>query len=125
VDQVAEELGHPEGVDYTVIRKSGHVVEFMVLGMLMSCSALAWRMFSSKFLTLKNTYTLCGVLALCALIAVADELIQKLSEGRVSAFLDVLIDIGGTFAGLVLFSLVYFGFCAIRAHRERKAERAV
>lgn len=78
------------------IRKCAHFVEFALCGGL-------W-MLSLYFFGLKRYYLYAFLIAVTT--AVIDEGIQMISEGRVSSFLDVLIDSSGAFVSIGIMTLI-------------------
>jgi VanZ family protein len=82
---------------HAVIRKSAHLIEYAVLGMLMA-----------RALTLSDAPVTSAVIVrtivYCALYASADELHQVFVPSRTGSPYDVLIDTLGTTAGTLLFA---------------------
>lgn len=80
-----------EHVEY--IRKSAHVFEFLVLGVLSSMNSVEYFR--------KRTYLLS--LAFCIFYALSDEVHQLFIQGRAGKAGDVLIDSIGAFIGIFLY----------------------
>ena len=93
-----------EGPDEHVIRKLAHFTEYAILGL-----ELAALFFINRGRSLKSI----GYSALCALAAAsADETIQLFS-GRAAMVKDVLLDLSGSLAGILLLWL-------LTAHRQKE-----
>jgi len=78
-----------------IIRKAGHVTEYLILGLLMS--SLLHRL-------LQNRFVLTSII-ICTLYAVSDEIHQAFVPGRGPAVTDVLIDSVSAAIGVVLIFL--------------------
>jgi VanZ family protein len=83
----------------TLVKKGGHALGYALL-------ALAYLRGLSNSRGRPTAKQVVGALALAAAYAVADELHQSFTRGRVPAAIDVLIDILGAVAGLSLRGLV-------------------
>ena len=88
-----------------VLRKLAHFAEFAVLGVLAALTAVFFiklrRLRASGTAPVKLFPVLCVLLAFGIFCPVVDELLQFLSPGRSTEFLDMLIDFGGfTFGAL-------------------------
>lgn len=81
-----------------IIRKVGHFVEYMVLGMLVY-------VVSNKIDIPKQNKILCCVL-FCVLFAVADEIHQAYIPGREAKIVDVFIDMLGSVFGVMTLKLI-------------------
>jgi len=79
-----------------IIRKAGHVTEFLILGLLMS--SLLKRLLLNKFVLTSIIF--------CTLYAVSDEIHQAFVPGRVPAVTDVLIDSVSAAIGVVVVLLL-------------------
>ncbi|HHW49074.1 MAG TPA: VanZ family protein [Clostridiaceae bacterium] len=77
-----------------IIRKAGHVTEYLILGLLMS--AFLRRVMSNKFFL--------TAVIICSLYAVSDEIHQAFVPGRVPTAIDVLIDsVSAAIGAIVIF----------------------
>ena len=114
VDQVVEKLGDDDGVSAVAVRKSAHVLEFMVLGILICLDVQAWGLLHFP-LSARRILVLSGGILVCGtLVAVLDEFLQSFAEGRVASGWDVLIDFGGLALGMLLFAAAYVPVCKRR-----------
>ncbi|MDO4544265.1 MAG: VanZ family protein [Clostridia bacterium] len=108
----------PEETLDVVVRKAAHVIEFALLGTMLSLLCLSIFRFSWKD-ALKNIFI---PLFVILLIGVTDEYIQSLND-RSSMIEDVFIDFSGGIIGLVFVSAT---FAVVRlissARRKRKAK---
>jgi VanZ family protein len=89
-----------EKVHY-VIRKTGHFVEYAILGFLL------WRALQSeqRFTVLIPAAQFVAVLLLCAFYASTDELHQRYVKGREASVHDVILDSSGAACGLVVYGI--------------------
>ncbi len=99
------------GISEKLLRKTAHICEFGLLGLLASSAAAC---FSHAR---KRGYLLS--LALCIAVAVTDEIIQYFVPGRACLFTDVLIDVSGAALGTLCTALTVFAMK--RARRRKKA----
>lgn len=81
------------------IRKFAHLFEYAVLAF------LAVRAFSGSTVKVLREHTYLAALALVLLIAAADEIIQTFDPSRTGSVADVVIDLAGGLAVIVVFSL--------------------
>ena len=95
-----------------VIRKLAHFTEFAILGVLFASTYFSFTL--PRFFQAPKT-SLYSLLAMPAIFAIActDETLQRFSEGRHSAFSDVLIDSAGGICGIaavlaLIFIMRYF-----------------
>lgn len=86
--------GLPVDLWHTLIRKTAHMAEFALLGLL-------WTL--GLGVNGKNTKRLGWVLLICAVTALVDESIQLFVPGRSGELRDVCIDFCGAFLGTGLF----------------------
>ena len=91
-----------------VIRKTGHILEFLIL-------TLTYINFLKHF-KWKKSYQYLGAYGLCVIYAALDEIHQKYVPGRWSSASDVLIDSIGGAIGV----FVYICFINIRKRMEKK-----
>lgn len=77
-----------------IVRKSGHFIEYFILGIIISCILIK--------VTEKRIDGIINVLFICLMIAVLDEFYQSF-VGRTSMVRDVLIDFGGGLMGQILY----------------------
>ena len=124
VDQVASSLGDSDGVSAVAIRKSGHILEFLVLGILLCLDAFSLRLLSLPIAIPRLLITGGAVLAVGAAVAALDETVQRFSEGRVSSGWDVLIDLGGVAIGMLIFAAVYALVIRSRKKKQTAADPA-
>lgn len=82
-----------------IIRKNGHVLEYLALGMIVS---LVLNLFVPK----NNFNSYITILFICLLYAVLDEFHQMFVPGRSSLVSDILIDFGGSVVGVFIFRLL-------------------
>lgn len=75
---------------HKALRKTAHVVEYAVLGML---AYIAFLQHKKKKIILSAT-------TLCAFYAITDEIHQLFVKGRACRWYDVLIDTGGSLIGI-------------------------
>ncbi len=92
------------------VRKAAHFTEFLVLGVLLSVTLIAFRAKSISFVALPSVFA----------VAAIDEFLQIFSPGRAAAFPDVLLDTAGGVCGM----LIVIGFAALfqRRGETRKSE---
>lgn len=90
-----------------IIRKSAHFLEYAVLGILML------RLRRSMRPSLQPRLLSAGIAALCALVPVVDESIQRFVPGRTGQLRDVFLDLAGACTGALIAS-------AIRRHRQKR-----
>lgn len=79
------------------VRKTAHICAYFVLGIL--CMLLF------KKLRLSNRLRFMISLGICAAYAIADELHQIFVAGRTASFTDIVIDLAGALAGILLIML--------------------
>lgn len=80
------------------IRKSAHLLEYMVLGL------LVFRLLAVLSRT-KTRVTIFLSLVFCALYAAVDEIHQHFTGGRTAMFADVLLDTSGAVLGIMTYYL--------------------
>ena len=79
------------------LRKLGHLTEYAVLAVLL------WRALrSARNLRSKMSTLFAGVWVACAIFAASDELHQSFVASRTASLNDVMIDVSGAVAGLVI-----------------------
>jgi VanZ family protein len=81
-----------------IIRKSAHVTEYAILGVLVYQSL---RMIFPRFIGISLVS-----ISLCYIYAVTDEYHQSFVADRTPLFADVLLDTGGAALGILLFMIV-------------------
>jgi len=97
-----------------LIRKTAHLIEYFVLGLLICCGFLRNMLHKKlkKDIYIKDIYIkkniICGLntLWICILVAACDEFIQKFIPGRGPGLKDVLIDTAGTASGITIVLIV-------------------
>ena len=84
------------GVDYTllhqIVRKAAHFTIFLVEGALLCVAALS---------ALRRRSALIATSALCAVVAVLNELFQRMADGRSCQVGDMAIDFCGGLCGML------------------------
>lgn len=85
-------------LDENVLRKAAHFTEFTVLGVLLSVTVYLY--------VHKRLRSFLTALPIGAVVAVCDELIQTISEGRSCEVRDMLIDISGVLTGALIVMLI-------------------
>lgn len=99
VEDVADKIQPENNVDWNyIVRKSAHLTEFFILGVLSMLLALQ--------IIKKRWMAMLIVASFVILIATTDEIIQIFS-GRSSMFSDVLIDTAGALVGIGVVLLLY------------------
>ena len=84
-----------------IVRKFSHLSEYAIL------ATLLWRALrSATNLRLKMSILFAGAWFACAVFAASDEFHQSFVPSREASAIDVLIDIGGAFFGLVICSMI-------------------
>lgn len=91
----SEQLTYVEAGDH-LIRKSGHFVEYAILGILVSGNVLAW----TGVHPIRKKFLLSWGLG--AGYAASDEIHQLFVPGRSGQISDVLLDSGGVLTGILL-----------------------
>lgn len=98
-----------------IVRKSAHVLEYMMLGNLCcmcACVRLARLQLTHANKTMLHRYTIMrsAVRSVCVCIAIAyvDEVIQLFVPGRWGALTDVAIDSAGILAGTIIAMLCFY-----------------
>ena len=97
-----------------LVRKTGHFVEYMALGI--ECACFAYYIYKK----LNLTGAVCAAL-FCLLMADVDEFIQSFT-GRGSAVADVLIDLGGAVVGITIGFAASYAVTRIVMSKKKKAE---
>lgn len=92
------------GVSMHFIRKSAHFAEYFLLGILSWTTVL--RFFKSSF---------CYPSAYCMIIACLDEGLQRFVPGRSGEFKDIILDITGSMAAILILKLI--ACCVKRRHQ--------
>lgn len=104
VEPVLTELGVPQEEHSFVVRKTAHLTEFALLGVL-------WLLFFRR----PNWLLPCAwALGLCAATAVTDELIQHFVSGRSCELRDMTIDTLGAAVGISLLTVLQLLLCKRR-----------
>lgn len=80
-----------------IIRKSAHVIEFLILGILIYINLKD---------NIKGKYFYLYLILLPIVIAILDESIQTFIDGRSGNFIDVLIDSFGSMLGIYIIILI-------------------
>ena len=92
LNRIASAVGFKKTISHRFVRNMAHFTEFAVLAIL-SSSAISVFIYPRvrQYTAPALLFTLTS-LPFCALVAIADELIQKFSQGRASQLADVLLD---------------------------------
>ena len=85
-------------LDENTLRKAAHFTEFTVLGVLLSVTVYLY--------VNKRLRSFLTAMPIGAAVAVCDELIQTISEGRSCEVRDMLIDISGVLTGALAVMLI-------------------
>lgn len=88
---------------HTILRKCGHFSEFFILGILSIITTSAWEL----------RFKLPKTLAICVMVASADETIQLFVPGRSGQISDVILDGVGALTGIL-------AVLALKRWRDRK-----
>lgn len=83
--------------DY-IVRKSAHVCEFLILGIILT---IALKIYTGKVFN-----NICNALFVGLMTAVIDEFIQTFIAGRVGEVSDILIDFFGLAIGILITALI-------------------
>ncbi len=124
VNEVAQAVGIDREITHGEVRSMAHFSEFAVLATLISATIAVgiYPYFNKKIVLL----LLVGgaSIPVCFALACVDELLQKLSEGRASDFLDVLVDTLGALCGALVFVVGYiiFDFVKTKIHKKREVK---
>ncbi len=107
VNNIASALGIKQDISHGFVRKMAHFTEFAILAALICTDALIALL--PVFVQKPHRFVLVGLTAVgaSAVVACADELLQKLSDGRAAQLTDVLIDTSGAFTGAVFFTAIF------------------
>lgn len=118
VNKAASAVGIEKEIKESTVRNMAHFSEFAVLAVLLSAtvSAALWQ---KKSLGISLLY-ICTSVPVCFVLAGVDELLQKLSPGRVSHFADVLLDTLGAVCGCALFTVGYVAFVCLTKRAKKK-----
>lgn len=106
---ILQKIGlNPDSEVLTIfIRKSAHIIEFLILAILIClCFSMSGKQIKFYCFT---------ILFFCLAVAVADEFIQLNVANRSSEVLDVVIDFSGSLAGVII-----MGFITRKKHYKRK-----
>ena len=119
VNEVAHSVGMTREISHATIRTLAHFAEFAALGALLALDvALLASVDPAASLSREHGVLLLSLPA-SILVAIVDELLQLLSPGRATQFLDVLVDSGGALCGLLFFLAI---FAVIHAILRRKSQ---
>lgn len=81
---------------HTLVRKGAHFTEYLILGMLALQSAVRR----------KTRHPAAAALAYAAVVASADEILQRFVEGRHGCLTDVCIDVAGAAVGILVILMI-------------------
>ena len=120
VNEVAQAVGIDREITHSEVRSMAHFSEFALLALLLSATVSVgiYPYFKEKLL-----YSLllhASSVPLCFILAVIDELLQKLSDGRASQVTDVLLDTLGALCGALVFAAAYTVFYGIKEKNKEK-----
>ena len=118
VNSVTDALGIKGDVSHALVRNLAHIAEFAALGLFLSLAMALLLRIDRSFSPLRALLKLSPSLAICILIATADEFIQFGSEGRAPQVTDALLDVLGALIGISLF---YAAFIIYRARNLKKS----
>ena len=123
VNEVASAIGIEQEITTSTVRDMAHFFEFAVLAVLVcaTIAVLIWDKYINKIV--RSLLFLLLSAPVCAILACVDELLQKLSPGRVSDYVDVLLDSLGGLCGILVFAIVYVTAIMISKLRKRKATK--
>ena len=97
----------PASIQHRLIRKAGHVAEYVLLGAL-------WTAFLLNIRPRRVFSRLLAVGGLCLLTALVDETIQLFSPGRGGMILDVWLDLAGACLGILAAAAIRGLYRAVR-----------
>ena len=120
VNEVAQSIGVKKPISITAIRKSSHFIEFAVLGALVCVDLMALGAVPTKKRSPRASLFFLPSIAICALFASVDEILQNFSEGRGPSVSDVLLDTSGAIAATLIFMLIYITVYAVQKKRSVK-----
>ena len=120
VNEVAQAVGIDREITHSEVRSMAHFSEFAILALLVSATVSVgiYPYFKEKLLY--SMLILSASLPLCLILAIIDELLQKLSEGRASQLTDVVLDTLGALCGALLFAVAYIVFYSIKEKFKEK-----
>ena len=119
VNEVAHSVGMSREISHATVRTLAHVAEFAALGALLALNiALLVSVDPAAPLSREHAILLFSLPA-SILVAIVDELLQLLSPGRATQFLDILIDTVGALCGLLFFLAI---FAVVHAILRRKSK---
>ena len=120
VNEVAQAVGIDREITHSEVRSMAHFSEFAILALLVSATVSVgiYPYFKEKLLY--SMLISSASLPLCLILAIIDELLQKLSEGRASQLTDVLLDTLGALCGALLFAVAYIVFYSIKEKFKEK-----
>lgn len=123
VNQVAGSLGVKQEISEETVRSGAHFTEFGILGFLVClCVGSLWNWKPNGRLPGLMLWALLSV-PVCALLALADELLQTFSEGRSAQLVDVLLDTAGASVGTVLFiGILWLAWLIQNRKKEKRHE---
>ncbi len=83
----------------TIVRKSAHFIEYLILGVLIINVLKDYAKINKRMILF--------ALMFCFLYAISDELHQLFSDGRTCKILDIFIDTSGSFMGILIYNIFY------------------
>lgn len=98
VNNVLGSLKFKIQVSNYMVRKSAHICEFLLLGVILSITLRVY--------TVKALNNVCNILFVGLMTAVIDEFIQLFIDGRIGEIKDVIIDFTGLLIGIFLTLLI-------------------
>lgn len=121
VNEVAQAVGIDREITHGEVRSMAHFGEFAVLSLLAAATVAVGVYTHFKEKLLASLLLSASSVPLCFILAIVDELLQKLSDGRASQFSDVMLDTLGALCGALVFTVGYIIFgCIVNKINKRK-----
>ncbi len=120
INEVAQAVGIDRDITHSEVRSMAHFSEFALLSLLVSATVLVgvYPFFKKKLLY--SLLILASSVPVCLVLAIIDELLQNLSDGRASQATDVLLDTLGALCGALVFAVAYIIFYSIKEKGKEK-----
>ena len=97
IQDLFSELGINIALTQKIVRKSAHIIEYFILGILFFCIYKVLSYITQK--SSKYAYLISGI---AILIPIIDENLQRFSPGRSCEIRDMLIDMAGISTGILV-----------------------
>lgn len=120
INNAIHSLGIKGELSHGFVRNFAHFAEFAVLAVLASAAVAVGVYPRFKENLVASLLLSATSVPFSVVIAIADELIQNLSEGRASQFTDVLLDGLGAVCGALTFTVGYIIFDRVRKGQKHK-----